>query len=54
MNFFCEMTFPVSEMVESNKLVYIEQPLNIISFLVKVPVLSLKIYLTLPNCSIND
>ena len=41
-------------MVLSNNLVYIEHPLNIISFFVNVPVLSLKIYLIFPNCSIKS
>ena len=38
----------------SNKQVNIEQALNCVSFLVKVPVLSLKIYFTDPNSPSNS
>ena len=52
--FFVCFIFPVFDIVLSNNFVYIEHPLNIISFLVNVPVLSLKINLILPNCSIKS
>ena len=38
---------------DDNNSVNIEQPLKTISFFVNVPVLSLKIYFTFPNCSIK-